>query len=63
MLTNFDFVIKYIKRIDNSRINALSKKLGYKENKRYKKVIILKVLENKNLALIIKEIIAIKPKR
>jgi len=34
----------------------LSKKLGYKEDKRYKEVAILKVLENKNLVFIIREI-------
>jgi len=60
ILANFDFIIKYVKGTDNPKADALSRKLGYKEDKRYKEAAILKVLENKDLASIIREIVVNK---
>jgi len=63
ILVNFDFVIKYIKGTDNPRVDALSRKPGYKENKCYKEAAILKILENRDLAFIIRKVAVIEPDR
>ena len=61
ILANFDFIIKHIKGTDNPRADALSRKPGYEEDKRYKEAAILKVLENRDLAPTIREIAAAGP--
>ena len=49
-------MIKYVKGTNNVRANALSRMLGYKNNKTYKEIALLYILDNKDLAPNIREI-------
>ena len=55
-IANFDLIIKYIKGTDNARADALSRKLGYEDDKTYKEVALFKTLENGDLVSNIREI-------
>ncbi|CAG8982228.1 hypothetical protein HYALB_00013966 [Hymenoscyphus albidus] len=57
-LAGFDIVIRHVSGTSNARADALSRKPGYEGNKEYKKIAILKTLENGDLAPTIHEIAA-----
>ena len=61
-LASYNIIIKYIKEVDNPRADALSQKPRYKEDKEYKKVSILRTLENEDLALGIQEVTSLRKK-
>jgi hypothetical protein len=50
-------MIKHVKGTDNARADALSRKPGYKDDKAYKEVALLKTLANGDLALNIREVV------
>ena len=52
-------IIKHVKGTDNARADALSRKPGYKADKAYKEVALLRTLENGDLAPNIREIAAV----
>jgi len=47
MLTEYYFEIKYIKGIDNARVDALNRKVKLQDNKKIKEVILRKNKDSK----------------
>ena len=58
-LANYNLIIKYIKKTDNAKADALSRKPGYKADKTYKEVAFLHTLKNEDLTPNIREIAAV----
>ena len=62
-MASYNIIIKHVKGTNNPRADALSQKPGYKDNKTYKRTAILRTLENRDLALAIREVASLKKEK